>query len=393
MLGSLFSSFVLVALAISPSVTDARRLQRRACNFTWPAIEGDTCATMARDWSKEEQVFKAMNPGVDCANLVVGKEYCVEWEGTLPTPPAITSAPVPSATPSSTTLVKKKSSVPPPSRPVAPSPVQEGVAANCKKWYLVSGGDNCQKIVDTYKTFTLAQFYQWNPAVGSGCGSLWLDYYVCVGIPGTPTRAPSNPTTKAPAAPTADNRPCRWNPSKGQYDCPGVWPAAPGPVQEGVPYNCVKWVLQKSGVFCADMAKSAGISLDLFYSLNPAVGKSCAGLWPGIYIHAGDFCISRGSTVASNDSRSELCSVLVEWGDHAGGPVGGIKSGTRFGLTVCCPPGRIGTYVSALPCAAVPQQLFVGMSLEKIIVPHQDKDSQRQEMNEHPQSNLPRSDH
>ena len=36
-----------------------------------------------------------------------------------------------------------------------------------------------------------------------------------------------------------------------------------------------------------------------------------------INVHAGDFCISRGSTVASNDSRSELYSVLVEWGDHA----------------------------------------------------------------------------
>lgn len=36
-----------------------------------------------------------------------------------------------------------------------------------------------------------------------------------------------------------------------------------------------------------------------------------------INVHAGDFYISRGSTVAPNDSRFELYSVLVEWGDHA----------------------------------------------------------------------------
>lgn len=124
-----------------------------------------------------------------------------------------------------------------------------------------------------------------------GCGSLWPSYFVCVGVPGTPTAAPTTASTTKPTVPTFTTqtpippagtpKPCRFNASKGQYDCPGIWPAAPGPVQDGVPYNCVKWVLQKNGVFCADMAKTAGISLASFYSLNPAVGTSCGGLWPG----------------------------------------------------------------------------------------------------------------
>lgn len=36
-----------------------------------------------------------------------------------------------------------------------------------------------------------------HPDVGSSCQSLWLGYYVCIGIPGTPTTAPSSSRTSA----------------------------------------------------------------------------------------------------------------------------------------------------------------------------------------------------
>ena len=122
--------FLLTALALTSTVADARRIYRRDCKFTWPAIDGDTCSSMARDWAIDEQLFRAINPGIDCAKLDSNKEYCVEWDGPAPSPPALTSAPVPTAF-SSTTLVTKTSSTPP-SGPAPPSPVQEGVAANCK---------------------------------------------------------------------------------------------------------------------------------------------------------------------------------------------------------------------------------------------------------------------
>ncbi|KAF1968896.1 hypothetical protein BU23DRAFT_433319, partial [Bimuria novae-zelandiae CBS 107.79] len=226
------------------------------CSFTWPATSGDTCATMSSDWRLDEATFKAMNPGVDCSNLVPDQEYCVEWDGTLPIPPAETSTPAPtSLVPSSTTLVTVTSSSTAPGGPVIPSPIQSGVASNCQKWYLVEPDDTCQGIVDIYKTFTLAQFLSelnpikhtdiWLPA----CKFLQVDVFVCVGVPGTPTAAPT-------ATPTTT-------------------------FTKGVPYDCIKWVLQKDGVYCADMATAAGLTLARFYTLNPAVGTSCSGLWPG----------------------------------------------------------------------------------------------------------------
>ncbi|KAK3379624.1 hypothetical protein B0T24DRAFT_675386 [Lasiosphaeria ovina] len=48
-----------------------------------------------------------------------------------------------------------------------PGPTQTGVAANCDAWYVVQANDNCQAIVAKFGNFTLAQFYSWNPAVGS----------------------------------------------------------------------------------------------------------------------------------------------------------------------------------------------------------------------------------
>jgi hypothetical protein len=126
--------FALTVVAVGSSVADARRLHKRECSFTWPATNGDTCATISRDWLIAEELFKAMNTGVDCSKLVPGQEYCVEWSGSLPTAPVISPTPTPTPTPpepSSTTLVTKTSSAAP-SGPAVPSPIQPGVAQNCK---------------------------------------------------------------------------------------------------------------------------------------------------------------------------------------------------------------------------------------------------------------------
>ncbi|KAK9422560.1 putative Polyketide synthase [Seiridium unicorne] len=76
-----------------------------------------------------------------------------------------------------------------------PTPTQTGIISTCDAYYKVASGDSCQSIVNKYKTFSLSQFYSWNPAVGSDCSTLFLGYYVCVGVPGTPT-APVTTTGK-----------------------------------------------------------------------------------------------------------------------------------------------------------------------------------------------------
>lgn len=93
----LFTSIFACTLLSS---IEARRLYARDCSFQWPANEGDTCASIANNWSLSEADFISYNPGVNCGALEVGKEYCVEWEGTPPNQsPVPTSKPVATPTP------------------------------------------------------------------------------------------------------------------------------------------------------------------------------------------------------------------------------------------------------------------------------------------------------
>ncbi|KAF4340316.1 hypothetical protein FBEOM_5765 [Fusarium beomiforme] len=69
-----------------------------------------------------------------------------------------------------------------------PSPVQKGIAKSCNKYQLVSKGGTCSAIASDSK-ISLADFYTWNPAVGSKCQSLWAGYYVCVGVAGEKPKA------------------------------------------------------------------------------------------------------------------------------------------------------------------------------------------------------------
>lgn len=62
-----------------------------------------------------------------------------------------------------------------------PTPYQTGMAANCKKFHFVVSGDQCGNIA-TAAGITLANFYLWNPAVGSTCATLYLGDYVCIGV-------------------------------------------------------------------------------------------------------------------------------------------------------------------------------------------------------------------
>jgi hypothetical protein len=89
--------------------------------------------------------------GSDCTALLLGYAYCVEG------PPTTTTTTGPT------------------------DPTQTGIASNCNVWYNVVSGDSCAKI-ETQFDITFAQFYAWNPAVGSNCGLLFVGYSYCVGV-------------------------------------------------------------------------------------------------------------------------------------------------------------------------------------------------------------------
>lgn len=70
------------------------------------------------------------------------------------------------------------------STPTGPSPTQSGIASDCVTYYQAQSGDSCWSIVNKKYTYlTQDQFIDWNPAAGSSC-TLWADYYYCVATKG-----------------------------------------------------------------------------------------------------------------------------------------------------------------------------------------------------------------
>jgi hypothetical protein len=127
-------------------------------------VSGDTCDIIA---SKHGDTFTfadflRWNPAVGsaCSGLWADYWYCVAVPGTGTTP-----GPGPTTT----------------TQPTGPTPTQDGIAADCQRYHLAGSGDSCQRIVDQYGTFSLADFYGWNPAVGNTCSGLWAGYYYCIG--------------------------------------------------------------------------------------------------------------------------------------------------------------------------------------------------------------------
>ena len=144
--------FILGLIALFDASVVAHVLRPRDCSFTWPAYDGDTCKSMADTWSISEAQFISYNPGVDCFALVIGKEYCVEWQGNLPFSSSLikpSTSSIKIATTSSKLLTTSStikatssprttatSTIKPTSTtagaPVAPSPTQDGLIKDCK---------------------------------------------------------------------------------------------------------------------------------------------------------------------------------------------------------------------------------------------------------------------
>ncbi|GAM87639.1 hypothetical protein ANO11243_056660 [Dothideomycetidae sp. 11243] len=144
--------------------------------------------------------------------------------------------------------------------PSGPSPTQNGLVQNCNRFYQVGSGDTCASIQAKYDTFSLQQFYSWNPAVGNSCTSLWLGYFVCIGVPGTPTTP---------------------------IDLPKPTSHGPQPQQPGLTQKCNNYYLVQSGDYCQSIADKYHVSVQQFESWNPAVGTDCKSLWVGYYVCVG----------------------------------------------------------------------------------------------------------
>ncbi|KAI8944635.1 hypothetical protein F4801DRAFT_571068 [Xylaria longipes] len=243
-LHALFLNLVVGYLIDPPTTADPATVSD--CS-NWVVISnGDTCQTIADDYFITVEDFSDYNPSVDSScKLVVGNSYCTERNFGIP-PPVTTT------TTTSTTSAGNGVST--------PTPTQTGMTKSCNKFHKVVSGDTCSDL-SVANGISLADFYSWNPDVGSTCALLILDYYVCVGTIGG-----STPTTTT---------------------SPGNGIATPTPTQTGMTKSCNKFHKVVSGDSCSDLATSNGISLSDFYSWNPDVGSTCALLILDYYVCIG----------------------------------------------------------------------------------------------------------
>ena len=191
---------------------------------------GNQCKTIAQGWGLSTDQLTNWNPSLNASDpschFDSSYRYCVQ---TLPTPENQT----PSAGPTSS------------------YPVRADSWTNCTTYELLTFGETCQEVLDGYN-ITIAQFYAWNPAVGSNCENLWTGYQYCVRT----NSSSASPTQSSPAGPTP-----------------------PAPTQSGQPSNCNRWYTAQNGDTCASVEAAGVLSDALFKQFNPAVGNDCSGLW------------------------------------------------------------------------------------------------------------------
>ncbi|KAL4733439.1 hypothetical protein BDV11DRAFT_175699 [Aspergillus similis] len=142
------------------------------CDTFYLVVSGDSCAAIAASYDISLADFYAWNPAVGdtCSSLWVDDYVCVGVvDGASST--AVTTA---SSTLTSTTTTSS-------SGIATPKPYESGMVDDCDAFHLVVSGDDCETIASE-AGITLDEFYEWNPTVGDICSSLWVDYYVCIGV-------------------------------------------------------------------------------------------------------------------------------------------------------------------------------------------------------------------
>ncbi|KAJ5591397.1 hypothetical protein N7450_005369 [Penicillium hetheringtonii] len=227
------------------------------CDFATAPDSGATCASFASSWGLSVADLQKLNPGITCPKLDASKSYCVI--GTATDEPSSTSTTT-SKTTTTTTTSKTTTSKTTTTQPAAShEPTMPGIVSNCDGFYQVASGDQCDTIAAKYG-ISEAQFKSWNTQVDAKCSNLWLDYYVCVHVPGATTTTAPKPTSE---------------------------PSGPTPQMPGIVSNCKTYHLIKDGDSCYSINTAAKITLAQFRSWNTQVDASCSNLWLGYYVCIG----------------------------------------------------------------------------------------------------------
>ena len=84
----------------------------------------------------------------------------------------------------------------------------------------------------------------------------------------------------------------------------------PTPTQDGITENCNAFYKVQSGDGCYAIATQYGISLDDFYSYNPAVSNDCSTLYPDFYV-----CVGVSDTKSCSIDVTFSTTYSTEWGE------------------------------------------------------------------------------
>ncbi|KAI1470953.1 carbohydrate-binding module family 50 protein [Daldinia caldariorum] len=119
--------------------------------------------------------------------------------------------------------------------------------SECASTYTVLSGDTCNAIISKFNnSFTLDQFYSWNPEVAKDCSNLWPGEQVCVAIQKEPSQ-----------------------------------PGCPAPTATGISASCNACYHVVEGDNCWAITQSKHISLDDFRKWNPSIDAACSNLQLG----------------------------------------------------------------------------------------------------------------
>ncbi|KAK1625448.1 hypothetical protein BDP81DRAFT_474374 [Colletotrichum phormii] len=161
-----------------------------------------------------------------------------------------------------------------------PSTADPSTPSDCTWWHVAQISETCEIIATSYGIET-SEFTSYNPSLATACELVTGNSYCLERNWGIPPEVPVTTSTSAASTPTSD---------------PGNGVVTPTPIQDSMTKDCNKFYFVKSGDGCANIASSNGIALTDFYSWNPSVGSTCAGLWADVYV-----CVSivGGGTVTT----------------------------------------------------------------------------------------------
>jgi LysM repeat protein len=163
--------------------------------YQWHVVvANDDCTFVEDEYGVTFAQLQQGNPNINsaCSNLILGDACCVDGESTAGSksgsvlPSSNTSSEIAASSTSKRTTTT--------STVFIPGPTQSGITSGCTGYYLVQSGDSCASI-DSKFDISFAQFYAWDPAIGSNCGALWLGEVYCLAGPAVA----SSTTVPAPA--------------------------------------------------------------------------------------------------------------------------------------------------------------------------------------------------